>query len=718
MEIWGGIECTINRVGDQYFNQLDYQGHYQRKGDLQLLAELGIKKLRYPVLWEKHQSASSVLNWGETEENLIELKARGIEVIAGLVHHGSGPEYAKINDNNFAEKLAEFAAQVAIKFPWIQYYTPVNEPLTTARFCGLYGLWYPHENNSASFLRLLVHECKATILAMQRIRKINPLAKLVYTEDLGKTHSTPLLKYQADFENERKWLSIDLLCGRVIQGHPLRNYLEDNGISIGELDFFVENAIFPDILGFNYYITSERYLDEHISCYPAVTHGGNACCKYADVEAIRVAAVEIDGARKLLKEAWERYKLPIAITECHLYCTREDQLRWVNYIMNSANKLKSEGVDMLAMTVWSLFGAYGWDHLLTRPGGNYESGVFDISSGSPRKTALFPLVQNFTTGKTYTHPVIKGRGWWEKDTRIIYPDQSCSDSSFFDISCAPILIIGASGTLGKVFAATCKQRDIRFVTLTRNELNLVNPDQIEAVIKNYKPWAIVNAAGYVKIDEAEIEQENCFLSNTKGPANLASCCKKHQIKLLTFSSDLVFDGQKKTEYIENDQVNPLNMYGMSKAQAETEVLKKDPDALIIRTSAFFSPFDNYNFVAHILSSLQKNRTVKVANDVFISPTYVPDLVNKSLDLLIDNERGIWHLANHGTVCWSDLAYEVAFRSHCNSSLLIPVSSAELGKPAIRPAFSALTSSRGILLPKLDHALDRFFIASKGLLYAS
>ena len=92
-------------------------------------------------------------------------------------------------------------------------YTPVNEPLSTARFSGLYGHWYPHGRDSLTWARILLTECRAVVLAMRAIREVNPTAQLVQTEDLGKAYSTPALAYQAEFENERRWLSFDLLCG-------------------------------------------------------------------------------------------------------------------------------------------------------------------------------------------------------------------------------------------------------------------------------------------------------------------------------------------------------------------------------------------------------------------------------------------------------------------------------------------------------------------------
>src|SRR5690606_23566421 len=146
-------------------------------------------------------------------------------------------------------------------------------------------------------------------------RSVNPEAKLVQTEDLGKTYSTPLLSYQAVHENRRRWLAFDLICGKVTPDHPMRQYLIDAGIRVEELEYFIGHATPPDIVGLNYYVTSERFIDEHIEDYPPHTHGENGIHQYADVEAVRVPLNEATGLRPLLAEAWKRYRLPIAITE-------------------------------------------------------------------------------------------------------------------------------------------------------------------------------------------------------------------------------------------------------------------------------------------------------------------------------------------------------------------------------------------------------------------
>ena len=710
VEVWGGIECTINRVKDSYFDQLNYAGHYQRQTDLDLFADLGIKKLRYPVLWEKHQpEPDTSIDWTATQNNLDRLKELGIEPIAGLVHHGSGPSFATIDTENFATGLAGYASKVAEKFPWINYYTPINEPLTTARFCGLYGFWYPHLKSDSSFIRLLLNETKATVLAMQAIRRINPDAKLVQTEDLGKTYSTPLLRYQADFENKRRWLSFDLLLGRVNKKHPLWLYLTQKAkIEEEELRFFLDNPCPPDILGFNHYLTSERFIDEDLKKYPVHTHGGNGKHAYADVEAVRVDLDKKTGAYQLLKEAWDYFKLPIAVTEVHLGCTREEQLRWLKEMWETACRLKSEGADIKAITGWAMLGSYGWCDLLTKDNGKYEPGIFDLSSGKPRATALAKLIKAISKGDQFQHPVLEATGWWKKDIRVLYYRNNIRKISSEAKSSQPLLILGKTGTLGKAFAKLCEIRGIHYQLLDRKELDLANPGHIEKVIAEKRPWAVVNAAGYVRVDDAETDCTTCYIANTHGPANLANLSARYGFKLLTFSSDLVFDGSKGASYLESDPISPLNVYGKSKARAEEYILNYDPSALIIRTSAFFGPWDNYNFVTNVLTSLKNQQGIKAANDVYISPTYVPDLVNISLDLLLDGECGIWHLANSGEVTWATLAKQVAIRAKLDVNLITGIPLAKFNYAAHRPLYSVLGSEKGLLMPELTHALDRYY----------
>lgn len=707
-EIWGGIECTINRVGNSFFDQLHFAGHYNRDQDIEAMAGLGIQKMRYPVLWEKHQpQKDSIIDWSWISGNLQQFRNKNIDIIAGLVHHGSGPAFTNLQDPEFPYLLAAYAKQVALQFPWINYYTPVNEPLTTARFSGLYGIWYPHKKSAKAFVQMLLNELKGTVLSMQEIRKINPSAQLIQTEDLGKTYSTDKLKYQADYENERRWLTFDILCGRFTKEHKLWKHFLDLGINVNELDFFINNPCVPEVFGFNYYLTSERFLDERLYLYPQHTHGGNERHKYADVEAVRVEMEEETGIEILVKEAWERYRQPIAITEVHLHSHREEQLRWFKYVWDSATKLKNEGIDLEAVTTWAVLGSFGWNKLLTEANGDYEPGAFDLRNGSLRATALARHIKEVNEKQICDHPLSLEKGWWHRNSRILYGPVIKEVRQQMNVDHANIVIIGKNGTLGRAFARMCDERCLPYRLLSRQECDISNYEQVEHTIKTFQPWAVINAAGFVRVDDAETNRDACFRDNTTGPENLAKACNKFGIRLINFSSDLVFDGTKNDPYVESDLTNPLNVYGESKALGEISILRDAPSSLVIRTSAFFGPWDEYNFVHYVRKKLQQYEPVSLANDIVISPTYVPDLVNATLDLLIDNETGIWHLANKGSITWSDWGFVVADRYELDKSLIQALPANRLGFIANRPLNSVLKSERGQLLAGFENAMDRF-----------
>lgn len=323
-------------------------------------------------------------------------------------------------DPGFGPKLAEYARAVAKWYPWLDAYTPVNEPLTTARFSGMYGLWYPHGRDHPTFVRALLTQCQAVVLSMQAIREVNSRAQLVQTDDLGKTWSTPPLAYQARFENERRWLSFDLLCGRVTPEHPLWDYLQQNGAAEAELHWFLEHPCPPDILGINHYLSGERFLDERTDLYAGEPVGGNGKDTYVDVLATRVLMDGVDGPRKLLHEAWRRYGLPLAVTEAHNGCTREEQLRWLRDVWNAADSLRADGVDLRAVTVWSLLGCFDWNRLVTTDAGHYEPGVFDLRAPSPRPTAIAHMLHSLSANQTHNHPVLAASGWWQRPERFTY----------------------------------------------------------------------------------------------------------------------------------------------------------------------------------------------------------------------------------------------------------------------------------------------------------
>jgi dTDP-4-dehydrorhamnose reductase len=721
IELWGGLEGTVNRVSDQYFSQIEQNGHDRREDDLDRFAALGIRALRYPVLWER-VAPEGIANadWRQPDERLPALQALGVSPIVGLVHHGSGPRHTSLVDPAFPEQLAEYAGAVAQRYPWVEYYTPVNEPLTTARFCGLYGLWYPHGRDDVTFLRALVNQCRAVVLSMRAIRAVNPNAKLVQTDDLGKTYSTPELSEWANFYNERRWLAWDLLCGRVDPSHALWGYLTLRGkLSEEELLWFRDNPCPPDIVGLNYYITSERWLDHRADRYPQRYVGADG---FADIETARALAVPTPGIGPLIEEVWERYGLPMAVTEAHIDANREDQLRWLQEVWNAALDVRRRGMDVRAVTVWSLLGSFDWNCLVTECKGYYETGAFDLRSPVPRPTALAGMMRELATGRPPSSPVLQGAGWWRRPGRFLCPPAATSTSiaalpperQFPQRPALPILITGATGTLGSAFARICEQRNLAYRVLTRQDMDIADPASVDAAIQRYQPWAIINAGGYVRIHQAENDAARCLRENAHGASVLAVACAKHALHLLSFSSDQVFDGSKGAPYVESDAVAPLNVYGRSKAEAERRMLSIHPQTLVVRTSAFFGPWDAHNFVTLALQALAAGETFAAANDLVVSPTYVPDLVQTCLDLLIDKECGIWHLTNGEALSWHELAQRVCAMAGVNADGLEGRPTAGFDAQAAQPRFSALGSARGILLPTLDDAIARYLDTATGL----
>jgi dTDP-4-dehydrorhamnose reductase len=268
-----------------------------------------------------------------------------------------------------------------------------------------------------------------------------------------------------------------------------------------------------------------------------------------------------------------------------------------------------------------------------------------------------------------------------------------------------VLIIGSTGTLGRAFQRVAERRGLASRLVGRQEVDITDPTRVDAVLRRIEPWAVINAAGYVRVDDAEREPEACRRANVAGPVNLAAACRRHGLPLVTFSSDLVFDGREGRPYVERDEPRPLNVYGASKAEAESRVLELLPEALVIRTSAFFGPWDDYNFLAALFRALDAGHPFQAPDDTTVSPTYVPDLVNAALDLLIDGEAGLWHLANAGAVTWFELARAAAERSRRPAHLVEAVPTERVWGPAARPRFSPLASGRGRLMRALDDALD-------------
>ena len=684
LAVWGGVECTRVRIGAKHRDQILETGHEARLDDLPAFAALGIKTLRYPVLWEKvAPKRSDEFDWNWHDERLGFMQNNGIEPIAGLLHHGSGPAYTSLLSPDFPASFARYAEQVARRYPWIERYTPINEPLTTARFSGLYGHWHPHRRNMRTFLHILVNQCKAIRLAMTAIRHVNSAAQLVQTEDVGKTFATQALRRQADYENERRWLSLDLLAGRVDATHPWRAIFQKHGIEQSDLELFADGKASPDIIGFDHYLTSERYLDERVAKYPAHLHGRR---RYVDLDAARIEFLTDDlGPTARLRELWARYKRPIAITEVHHDGTRDEQLRWLVEVWKSAHEVRAEGADIRAVTVWSLLGAVDWNSLLREKNDYYESGAFDVRAPTLRTTAIGQAVKCLSQTGRYDHPVLDTEGWWRRPDRYHLTPKAVGKPQQ-DRKARVLLIIGASG-VAKALCHICTERGLAYAWFTNTEWSKLS----DANVATLSPWAVVNAFAYARTPSSA---ERSWL------IKLGNLCCRFGWPLLVFSSDHVFSGLSERPYNEYDTPSPQDEFGVALASIEKQSLQIHSNTLIARCGPILDAADPNCFGVQLLSKLIFGRRPALFSEITISPTYLPDMIKGALDLLIDGERGIWHLANRGHLSVTELANRL-----CKEAGLDDPKASAVSEDT--PRSFALVSRRGWITPTINSAISRF-----------
>lgn len=700
LELWAGAECTVNRVGDRWFDQLCRTGHHDRIDDIDRLAALGVTRVRFPVLWERvAPHGPRRADWRWTDERLGRLRALGIDPIVGLVHHGSGPAGTDLTDPGFVEGLAAFAEAVARRYPWVRAFTPINEPLTTARFSGLYGHWYPHARDTAACLRALVLQVRATAAAMQRIRAIVPGARLVQTEDLGRVSSTPRLSYQRGYEAHRRWLSLDLLAGHVDARHPMRGHLEEHGADPDELDALVERPCPPDVIGINYYLTSDRHLDHRLERYPAGSHGGNGRHRYADVEAVRVGGVGIAGHRALLEEVWARYATPVAITEVHLGCTREEQLRWVAEAWQAAVDARRGGVDVRAVTLWSAFGVVDWHCLVTREEGCYEAGVYDVRAPAPRPTALAVLARELSAGRTPSHPLLASAGWWRRSSS---PGHEPRPSRALPPGPARPLLVTGTGVLADRLVARCARRGIACARLPRIDRGFT-----WRLAPEPEPWAVV-----VVPESPSPRGPSHDEDALAGVLRLARACETRRLPLAVFSSHAVFDGTASRPCVESDPARADTTEGVRQRRLEAWIQSAVSGALIVRAGLLLDPEDPDDPLARVLAALAGGDRVRLPDDEIVAASLVPQLVDAALDLLIDGEQGIWHATHLGSASLRRLCELAAAHAGIATEGLEPGRSREGWGLERGPGMHAIASERAWPMPRLEVALASYVAISQ------
>jgi dTDP-4-dehydrorhamnose reductase len=674
LELWGGYECTVNRVGDRWHDQTPRTGHEERVGDLQLFADLGMRALRYPALWERispHDPNQRDFRW--TDERLPEIRRLGMEPIVTLCHHGAGPAYTSLLDDGFAPGLAAHAGAVAERYPWLRDWTPVNEPLTTARFSALYGFWHPHTKDERLFWQALLNEIDATRLSMRAIRRVNPAARLIQTDDLGYCHATPPLQAQADFQNERRWMGWDLLCGMVIPGHALWDRLVEFGFQ-ERLRVIADDPCPPDVIGVNHYLSSERLIDHRIERHEnrsladrnlTVSDG----VVHVDVDAVRNCRHAVLGLPTLLEQAWERYGLPVAVTECHNGSTRCDQVRWFVEVWNDVEALRRRGVDVRAVTAWALLGSHDWNRMLTRFDGNYEAGVFDVRGGAPRPTLMASVLRDLAAGQQPAVPVLHAPGKWRREGRcpqetLAAPGYEVAARPRAGSAPAPLLIVDDDEPLSRLARLACEVRGLHYARVASDAVGRAAAAQ---------PWGVLDAR-----DRSALcgDPDAVPLFGHWATARLAETC--------------------------TDMDVPVAVLTNATAPGDAAEASR---LLVARAAPVYLPWDGGAAASRMLDALDAGEAVVVDAGSRWNATYGPDLIDGVIDLLLDGATGVASFLPIEAMSEADFARALAYVAGADPKLVI-----ETGTPAV---FEPLVDAGASFAPPCETTLQRFVAERRG-----
>ena len=262
-----------------------------------------------------------------------------------------------------------------------------------------------------------------------------------------------------------------------------------------------------------------------------------------------------------------------------------------------------------------------------------------------------------------------------------------------------VLVTGSSGQLGQSLQFIAPNYpQIDFVFCDSKTLDITILENCETIFSNYKPDFCINAAAYTAVDKAESEPKKAFAINVTGAKNLAEVSKKFDTVLLHISTDFVFDGNKKTPYLEQDLPNPTGVYGQTKLDGEKAIQQVWEKHFIIRTSWVYSQFGN-NFMKTMLRLASERDTISVVNDQIGTPTNALDLAEVLVKIILTNNRqpttdnfGIYNFSNEGQCSWYDFAKKI-FEINKIEIDLQPIPTLAYPTPAKRPAFSVLDKSK-------------------------
>lgn len=365
------IEVPLHR-GGQRLDEYELTGHLQQwREDLARAGATGATAIRYGLPWHRVNPAPGVFDWEWADEVIGHLAGdAGLRVILDLVHYGTPAWLAdSFADPGYAAAAADYAAAVASRYRGVvDAYTPLNEPLVTASFCGLRGVWPPYLSGDHGWATVVAGVAAGIQASVRAIRDADASAQIVHVEAIQAYRTAdPSLVGQVRVQEERSELPTRLILGQVGPDDPMWSWLAGHGISETVLRRLASEPARPDVIGLNYY--------PELSCRELVRLNDT------------VVHVAYDGGVERLEQAlreWHaRYGCPLMITETAVEGSTDKKRAWLDALVASLRRIRGDGVPVQGLTWWPLidFVDWGW-----ASGGAVveEFYVRDAASGQPR----------------------------------------------------------------------------------------------------------------------------------------------------------------------------------------------------------------------------------------------------------------------------------------------------------------------------------------------
>lgn len=389
--LWAaGIENTFVpqvRNGHRPLDEYELMGHYEHwREDLALGSELGLTAMRWGVPWYKVEPEKGKFDWSWTDQ-VIPYLVNDLKIlpIIDLMHYGC-PFWLKreFANDDYPQRVAAYAAAFAERYKdLVSWYTPLNEPIINALMCGMRGLWAPYLKGDKGYIRIMLQLARGIIRTVQALKSIDPEFVMVHVEATGLTRTVRQdLQALAREEQFRGYLCYDLISGRLTHDHLLFSWLVRNGASPDAIDEIARNPIELDVLGLNFYpqwSTKLLYIDKR----------GRLAFSETEPEG--------DGFKELITQYYDRYQVPIMITETSAVGSDEIRQRWLRSSVSMIKDLRTEGVPVIGYTWFPLFTMIDWRYRFSEePLENFylELGLYNLNRGKEgHRWIKSPLVE-------------------------------------------------------------------------------------------------------------------------------------------------------------------------------------------------------------------------------------------------------------------------------------------------------------------------------------